>query len=101
MARNRTAATSCGGLPREFVVLGIVILSFMTGRPGSADDQASSVFRESEIKAMRTEYEDWLNRIREIPASSLAEWEGARRNYARRPCTVLGWTRCRRRCRST
>jgi hypothetical protein len=24
---------------------------------------------------MRTEYEDWLNRIREIPASSLAQWE--------------------------
>lgn len=90
MARTRTAAAFCRDLLRESIVLGAMLLSFLTGRPGSADDQASSVFQEAEIKAMRSEYEDWLNRIREIPASSLTQWEARKAELRKKALDGFG-----------
>jgi hypothetical protein len=45
---------------RRVAFVGTVLLSILSGRPGSAAEQASAVFTEADIKAMRTEHEDWL-----------------------------------------
>ena len=63
--------------------------------------EASSVFREADVKAMRTEYEELAQPHPRDSRVVPVRWSGARRNCASRPCTVSGWTRCRRTCRST
>lgn len=75
---------------KQFAIAAMSALMLVSGGLALADEPPANVFPPAEMAHMRAEYENWLNRMREIPAASLPRWEARKADLRKKAMYGFG-----------